>query len=724
MKHSFLRSSKIARWAPKLTPIAAILPLAVSPTLLAKEVAQDDQESIERVTIVGEFRPTEVADIPGSLTILGADDLAARQAKHLEEVIGMTANVNVASGGSRANYIQIRGIGERSQFVDPINPSVGLIVDGINYSGLGQAATLFDMAQVEVFRGPQSTRFGADAMAGMLYLTSERGDAFTDGQLELSYANYDSYGAGVALGGMPHDRIRLRGSLYHYQSDGFIHNTTLKRRDINGQDELTLRLNGDIELAPSWDLALTYHHFDIDNNYDAFSLDLDRTTLSDEPGKDTLYSHALRAALLYSGFEPADIELSLSYLDADQLYSFDEDWAFRGIAPGWEYSTFDAYDREREDFSGELRAISTQPLELMGLATDWVAGVYFRRNDMALTRAYSAFDYGTETSSTSFFDSLYETRNWAVYGELTQQWSERLQAAYGLRVQGYDNDYNDSRLINANPNDTTWGGRASVRYLLADGHTLYGALTRGFKQGGVNGEALGRAQDDGLQQVSDFLESVATFAPELLVSSELGYRWSLPAAGLQGRASIFYSWRDDMQVNAYVVREQQFVTYLDNASSGRNYGVELEAEYRPTAKLRLFGALGLLQTELRNFELESGQVLDGRDQAHAPSYQLHTGFEFAFTESLSWRFELDARDRFYFSNTHDQQASGYELLHMQLNYEVGQWQLSLWGRNLTDEDFATRGFYFGNDPRDAYAPKNYVQYGEPRRIGFTARMRF
>ncbi|MCL5049024.1 MAG: TonB-dependent receptor [Firmicutes bacterium] len=678
--------------------------------------ATPDTDAIERITVTGEFRATGLEDVPASVSVLRAEDVRARQAEHLEDALAMAPNVNLAAGGSRANFFQIRGIGERSQFVDPINPSVGLVVDGINYSGLGHAGTLFDIGQVEVFRGPQSTRFGADAMAGMIYLSSTPLSPDNNGLAEVSWANYSSYAAGVAFGGALNDQFVARGSLYHYQSDGFIENTFLDRTDTNGQDELTLRLNGLWTLSPDLDVLLTYHRYDIDNGYDTWSLDLDRTTLSDTPGRDTLDSHAFRSQLNYRALQAADIEFAISYLTAEQEYSFDEDWAFEGIRPDWEYNSFDAYFRDRDDLTLELRALSDQPVMLGNLATDWVAGVYWRQSDMDLTRNY--------TYLAAPFSSQYETENWAVYGELIQQWTPQLRATYGLRVQGYDNDYRDSRNITANPSDTTWGGRASLQYQVNANEQFYASLSRGFKQGGVNGEALGRAGDRGLEEASEFLESVATFAPELLTNSELGYRLYLPEQSLGLNLTVFYSWREDMQVNAYVLRDQQFVTYLDNASSGRNYGVEAELDYVPRDDLRLFASLGVMQTELRDFELEGGVNISGREQAHAPNYQLHTGLEWNLQPNLMLRVELDARDGFYFSNTHDERASSYQLLHARLNYQLGDWMLSLWARNLTDEDYATRGFFFGNDPRDEYTPKNYVQYGEPRRFGVTARYSF
>ena len=694
--------------------IACLAATFSSPAL--SQTAPPEYSDIERIQVTGEFRARGLEDVPASVSVLSGDDTRQRQAEHLEDALAMAPNVNMASGGSRANYFQIRGIGERSQFVDPINPSVGLIIDGINYSGLGHAGTLYDIGQVEVFRGPQSTRFGADAMAGMIYLSSTELRGATSGHAELSAANYGSYGAGVAFGGALSADFLARGSLYLYESNGFVDNTFLGREDTNGQDEMTVRLNGLWTITDDSDMQLTYHRYDINNNYDTWSLDQDRTSLADTPGRDTLDSHAVRGQYNYRGLRGAELQLALSLLTAEQEYSFDEDWAFRGIRPDWEYNSFDAYFRDRDDLSAELRLVSQAPIQIGQVATEWVTGAYLRHSEMALTREYTYLD--------TPFSSTYDTRNWAFYGELIQQWTPQLRATYGVRVQGYDNDYLDTRDVTVNPGDATWGGRASLQYKVNANEQFYASVSRGFKQGGVNGEALGRAGDEGLSEAMEFLESVASFAPEILINSELGYRMFIPTYSLSANLTVFHSWRDDMQVNAYVLRDQQFVTYLDNASSGRNYGVEAEIGYVPSHGLRLFANLGVMQTELRNFELEGGVNISGREQAHAPNYQLHTGLEWQVSDQLELRVEMDARDGFYFSNTHDERAASYQLFHARMNYQLGDWLVSLWARNITDQDYATRGFYFGNDPRDEYTPKSYVQYGEPRRFGVTARYTF
>ncbi|MCO4321088.1 TonB-dependent receptor [Aliidiomarina quisquiliarum] len=689
----------------------------ISTVAFTATAAEDEQATaIERIVITGNFRPQGIEDVPASVSVLSSNDIQQRNAEHLEHALAMAPNVNLASGASRASFIQIRGVGERSQFVDPINPSVGLVIDGINYSSLGTAGTLFDIGQVEVFRGPQTTRFGADGMAGMIYLGSTPISDYRDGLAELTLANYNSYAGGVAATHRFNEAFSARLSVYQHVSDGFMENVFLNRKDTQNQDELTLRLNSHWRVSDHWDAFLTYHRFDIDNGYDAWSLDQDRTTLSDTPGRDTLDSHAGRVKLVYSGAEAYTAELSVSMLTADSIYEYDEDWAYEGIRPGWEYNSFDQYLRARDQWEVETRLLSATPINLFGNDTDWIVGVYWQQREQDLER-----NYGSKNGP---FTSSYDTRNQAIYGELGQHLSQRLKASLGLRYERYSNTYSDSRSINATPEKAAWGGRASLEYALATTGSIFTSVAHGFKAGGVNGEALGRVEEKKLEQFRDFLESKAVFAPELLTTFEVGYRAFIPAQSLRFEATAFYSWRDDMQVSAYVEQAGVFVSYLDNASAGRNWGLEATLDYMPTDQLRWFASLGWLGSEYRHLMLQDGTNLTGREQAHAPNYQVHTGVEWQFNDALNLRVEVEAKDSFFFSNSHDQRAKAQQLVHLRLNYNWQNWQFSVFARNLFDQDYATRGFYFGNDPRDEYTAKNYVQYGEPSRVGVTARLRF
>ena len=129
----------------------AFLISTLSPTLT---FAADE---LDAITVTADFRPTTLEDSTVSVSVVTEDELKKRGAEHIEDTLNLAPNVNMASGASRSNYIQIRGIGERSQFVSPINPSVGMYIDGMDFSRSGSAATMFDVDQVEIIRGPQGT---------------------------------------------------------------------------------------------------------------------------------------------------------------------------------------------------------------------------------------------------------------------------------------------------------------------------------------------------------------------------------------------------------------------------------------------------------------------------------------------------------------------------------------------------------------------------------------
>jgi outer membrane receptor protein involved in Fe transport len=110
--------------------------------------------------------------------------------------------------------------------------------------------------------------------------------------------------------------------------------------------------------------------------------------------------------------------------------------------------------------------------------------------------------------------------------------------------------------------------------------------------------------------------------------------------------------------------------------------------------------------------------LAGRDQAHAPSWQYALALERRFGAGWFLRADLHGMDAFYFSESHEQRSSPYSLLHLRAGLERGPWRASVWVRNLFDQDYAQRGFYFGNEPPD-FPDRLYVQPGDPRHWGLT-----
>jgi outer membrane receptor protein involved in Fe transport len=95
-------------------------------------------------------------------------------------------------------------------------------------------------------------------------------------------------------------------------------------------------------------------------------------------------------------------------------------------------------------------------------------------------------------------------------------------------------------------------------------------------------------------------------------------------------------------------------------------------------------------------------------------------------DNLSWRFEVNAKDDYRFSDGHDEISPSYVLVNSSIRYDVNQWSLTLWTKNLLDEEYLVRGFGgFSNDPRDEYeTPEPYFQLGDGRQVGITARYQF
>jgi len=692
---------------------------------LGAEPASSPQ-GFEEVIVTAQFRNISVLNTGSSITVIDGDTLEQRGATHLEQVLNLAPNVNFSSGASRGKFIQIRGIGERSQFIEPLNPSVGLLIDGIDFSGIGGAATTLDMRQIEILRGPQGTLYGANALAGLIDMKSNDPTDTFEGRVETSIAEYETRTTSAVLSGPISDTLGYRLALQGHRSDGYIDNDFLNRHDTSNLDELTAR--GKLQWRASDDLQVNFTGFyvDADNGYDDFSLDNTRHTLSDQPGHDRQESTAFAVETIWQGFERFDVVGLVSYAESNLEYSYDEDWSYVGICSGqpcdgWEYASFDRYRRDRENGTVDLRLVSSEAGRLFNGSTDWVLGVYYRFQDESLLREY--------TYASGDFTSDYDTRNRAIYGQLDSWLTDRLKLTSGLRLEFRNADYDDSDLVNNDNSERLWGGRLGLEYNLTSQTLLYALVSRGYKAGGVNSNPSLDA-------------SARDFDTEYLWNYETGIKGDWFDHRLAMQLSVFFQDRREMQVKQSLVEPISgsscpcsFTDFFDNAAKGENYGAELEVNWQASELVRLYGSLGLLRATFKNFESFShvdadpanavAVDLSGHEQAHAPSYQFAVGMDVALTRRLTAGLEVEGKESFYLSPRHNAKSNRYELVNARLDYDVEQWSLSLWGRNLADRDVIVRGFgSFGNDPRKFYATEPYYQYGEPRIVGATATYRF
>ena len=631
-----------------------------------------------------------------------AAQIASLEAQHLEQVLGLMPNVNIASGASRARYFQIRGIGETGQFIAPLNPSVGTIVDHVDFSGIATVSTLYDVRQVEVFRGPQGTLYGANALAGLINVTTNDPTKTPEVGVTVEGGDYNTRTVGGYVSGPLADSVEGRLAVQKYDSDGYVRNHFLDEDDTNDYDELTIRgkLHWQATEETSFDFAGGY--IDIDNGYDTFSLNNSRNTISDQPGKDTQKSQFGSVIATFTQPKTFLVEAIVSHADSDIEYGYDEDWTFVDFDPNG-YSSTDLYRRDWTTSSAELRFISNDEGRLFGDSTDWAAGIYTLKQDEHLHRVY--------TFITPDFTSDFRIQRAAVFGQTETHLSDATNLTVGLRLERHDSDYHDVDGSKFEPNDNLWGGRVALSHLMRTNTMVYASVSRGYKSGGFNTDGT---LDADLRQ----------FDPETLYNAEIGVKGNWRDDTLVGRLALFYMWRDDMQVGTSQIRmrpdgSSEFIEYTGNASKGDNYGLEAELRFRPTQRIELFGSLGLLSSEYRDFVNGAGQELDGRQQAQAPSYQFFASAQYNWPSGWFANAAAEGKDAYYFSDSDSFQSKPYEIAHLSVGLKRDHWGVTAWMHNVFDKEYAVKGYFFGNDLRLDYASAGYTQLGEPRRVGVT-----
>ncbi len=709
---------------------------ALSGCLLSfNSFALDDSNDGEILIVTAELEDTNVLELANSVSVIDAEIIQSRNAQHLSDVLNLAPNVNFATGASRGRFIQIRGIGERSEFKEPVNYSVGVVLDGIDLTGISTAATTLDIQQIEILRGPQGTLYGANGLAGLINLVSNSPTANYYAKLSASIESFGGRELSGVVSGPISETSGYRFALKQYISDGFMGNDFLNRDDTNNLDELSLRGKIVSQLNEELELTTSIFFADIDNGYDAFSLDSNRHTLSDEPGFDRQKTKALAFDLDWHFTDNLWLESVFSYAKSDLDYAYDEDWSFTGICDGlacdselagfdWWYSSFDQYQRDNDNVSLDIK-LHSKDNDSAQTSSSWVTGFYFRDQQIDLTRQ--------RTPQDNDFTSQFGSKNIALYGQIETPLAEQLTLVSGIRFERRSSDYFDNDGATFSPSENLWGGKLSVEYKYAPAKMIYGLISRGYKNGGFN--------TDGSIEPEN-----RVYDTEFMWNYEAGIKGLWLDDRLTLQAAVFYQDRKDIQTKQSIVRSQEsgllvqergicpcsFTDLVDNAATGSSFGLEIESRLQTTDDLQLYATLGLLNAEFDKFksfthvdaDLDSIPPvpvdLSGRDVAHAPNYQLMLGGIYHFTDQLSFNPEIESKDSFYFSDRHDVKSDSYQIMNLRLVYQQTDWRVSLYVNNAFDKDIQTRGFgSFGNDPRNEYARGEYFQFAAPRVFGLS-----
>jgi outer membrane receptor protein involved in Fe transport len=709
----------------------------------AGEPPSDDPQ-LDEVVVTATLRRAPAIEVPASVTVLDAQTLRDAGRANLEDVLALIPNLNWAGDTSLPRYFQLRGIGELEQYQGAPNPSIGFLIDDIDFSGLGTAGTLYDIDQVEVLRGPQATRYGANALGGLIYLRSAEPTDSLYGRVDLDGGDYGTRSEGGVISG-PVEALDsgFRLAVQHVYSNGYFHNLYLNRDNTNSEDEYTYRAKWVFKPSERLRIELSALQVDIDNGYDAFTIDNSRNTQSDQPGVDSQHSTGVSGRVHYLVSDAVGITAIATYAKSIIKYSYDGDWGnpvlWAPLATVYQYS--EIQNRDRSTKTIELRA-GTEEAHGFG----WLVGVYGNQLDESLTDL-SLGDYqplGTPVDPVNdqcgtylcndVIDSGYRARNLALYGELDGGLADaKLRWSVGLRAERWSANYQgtttsflgtNTGYTNApvvptaiesitpasfTPVNHLWGGHASLSYWPDSTQSIYASLSRGYKAGGFN-----------LSQ--GLLPNQIVFNPESDVSVETGYKADLLNHRLEVNADVFYLHRHDAQIKTSFQSDptnpDDFVYYTGNAASGRNYGLESDIEWRLIDRVTVGADLGLLQTHFEDF-VEQGAngnsaLSVSRELPNSPHWQAAANLTYRDPRGPFARLDVTGMGGYYFDLPPNQTTSKpYGLVNGKIGWETARWSAYLTGRNLLDKRYPVRGFYFGDVPPN-FSNELYIQLGDPR----------
>ena len=676
---------------------------------------------IEEVIVLGDWRQVSQNKEDASIVLLNSEDINNQSINHFEGLTYLVPNLNFAASDSRARYFQIRGIGERSGYQGTPNSSVGFLIDDIDYSGQGGIATTFDVEQVEIHRGPQGSRMGANALAGLIYIKTKDPTEEFESYSTLSLGDFDRKGLGLAIGGPLENQesIQYRLAIHKHKEDGFRKNQYLKTSNTSRKDELTSRFKVNWKLNNDTLIKLLLSRVDLNDPADIWTLDGSLNTLSDRPGMDSQKTDSFGLNLI-SQQEGFDFQSLTSTTNTDVIFSYDADW---GNSESWHpyvYNYFSETYRERKTLGQEFRFLSNEKSLLTRKKIQWVLGInYFNTKEFNSKNddgTYGEPDdpYGPYFSQSSS-QSYYQSENISFFGNIDFSFTETLKLSLGLRREDWKANYNDSFGERFSPSNMMNGGKLSL-IKSTKNTNLFASIARGYKQGGFN-LALGLGSDASNDNIF--------YDPEYLLNYEIGLKTISLDSRISFSAVMFYSDRKDQQVLISTQVDPSdpntFSFITKNAAEGLNYGLELSIDYQINDAFNVYSRIGLLETEIKNWL--SRPDLDGREQAHAPKSSYSVGLEWRPNKSSFVRLDVVGKSSFYYSDSHANKSRSYSLTNLSTGYQWDSLEFSFWVRNAFDKYYSVRGFYFGNEPPN-FEDTLYERQGDPRHFGISLNYEF
>ena len=679
-----------------------------------------DEVELDTVVVTAQKVEQSLVDVPLSISVLGGADLERAQALSMQDYVKSVPGLQLTQSTPGFGRVVIRGINTNG-----VASTVGIYVDETSFgssSGLANGAILagdfdtFDIARIEVLRGPQGTIYGASSLGGVLkYVTNEpKFDGF-EGRVRLSSESIDggdlSYSGAGMLNIPVSDQLAFRASGQYRQVGGFVDSIGTDgsdvEKDINGMTAAGGRVSMLYKPSEKFSLRLSAYTQELDT-------DASNAVDSDPETGKTLYGR-----LSHSQFVPEHSDVSYRVFNATAV----ADLGFADLTSATSYSsnTQDFRDDYTVIISDLLEAIFGVPNEAYVQQTtrvkrftqefrlnshqsekfDWLVGAYYTDEKGLIDQDVHVVEPGTFTDidglpaiGTGVIDSRY--KEYAVFANGTIKFTPRFDLTLGGRYSKNDQDelQNTSGLLFGGdseiPGDSsehvfTWS--VAPKFKLNDRVALYARAAKGFRPGGPN--ALAPNAPPG---------TPSSYTSDSIVSYELGLKGDNESRVFSFDAAAFHIDWKDIQLLARV----NGVGINTNAGGATSDGVELSFGVRPVEGLRL--SLTGAYTDAKLDEDTDLLLVGGRDGDRLPytpktSYSFAADYEWAVGAdnhafvgaSYSHLSSVPASFDPEFLATNDRQRylQAYGTVDARAGIELGKFTVELFGRNLTNEEGKT-----------------------------------
>ncbi|NEX94787.1 TonB-dependent receptor [Caulobacter sp. 17J65-9] len=709
---------------------AALTGAAGAATAQTPSPEDDAVASVDEVVVSARRRDERLQDVPVAVTALSEQTLQNLQAGDLGDIESAVPNLTLHVGDASNAVVYIRGVGQIDSlaFADP---GVGVYVDDV-YLGRAQGAFLdvYDVARIEVLRGPQGTLYGRNTIGGAVKFVSQPMTDEFEGRGEVTVGDYGRRDAKASVNvPLVPGKLVAKAALAMAKRDGYAENTVDGSDDgdkdllagrlafeYRATDDLTFRLNFDASQDTpdtSRTPARATPVFGVPASTDPFKVEADFNDRNDLKTS---------GVSLVADWRVSDV-LSLKSVTAYRRMDYDTKLDLDATAFGF----FGVYDDEAQNqVSQEFQATYT------GDRLTAVGGLYyFREHDLT----YSGL-YGPDIALVTGSLNDQTNTSYAVYGQGSYALTDALSLTAGLRYTWESKDFARTQkffdastpfpvdygspglLVTDIDTSHDWSSlspKLGVDYKVSDDVLAYVSVSRGFKSGGFDGR-------------SNDADGARPYEPETMWAYEAGVKSVLFDHRLIANLAVFQNDYTDLQLSSFVADSGGgFAALFTNAGKATIRGAELELTARPVEPLTLNAVIGYLDARYDEYIGPGGlDISDQRTPVNAPKWSVRLGGTYRVElgeGSLVLGADVSRRSKTYstVSSSEILAEDGYTLVDAFARYEApgDRWFLSLGGKNLTDERYITHGF----DLSDSLGYQ-LAYYGAPRTWSATLGVRF